>query len=34
LGVAPERCMVFEDGVPGVEAAKAAGMQWIRVDLL
>ncbi len=34
LGVAPDRCMVFEDGVPGVEAAKAAGMQWIRVDQL
>lgn len=32
LGVAPERCMVFEDGVPGVEAAKAAGMSWVRVD--
>lgn len=32
LGVKPEACIVFEDGDPGVEAAKAAGMKWIRVD--
>ena len=32
LGVAPEKCMVFEDGVPGTKAAEAAGMKWIRVD--
>ena len=32
LGVQPERCVVFEDGVPGVQAAEAAGMQWIRID--
>src|SRR5690606_11388761 len=32
LGVQPERCVVFEDGVPGVQAAEAAGMDWIRVD--
>lgn len=29
----PERCFVFEDGVPGVEAAKSAGMSWVRIDL-
>jgi HAD superfamily hydrolase (TIGR01509 family) len=32
LGVAPETCLVFEDGLPGVQAAEAAGMHWIRVD--
>ncbi len=34
LGVDPSRCLVFEDGLPGVEAAKAAGMHWIRIDQL
>lgn len=32
LGVDPSRCLVFEDGNPGVQAAVAAGMQWIRID--
>ena len=32
LNVDPAKCMVFEDGVPGVEAAIAAGMDWVRVD--
>ncbi|MHC2991842.1 phosphatase [Pontibacter sp. HJ8] len=32
LGVAPGYCLVFEDGAPGVQAAEAAGMRWIRVD--
>lgn len=32
LGVKPEECLVFEDADPGIEAAKAAGMQWVKVD--
>jgi len=32
LGVPPEKCVVFEDGQPGIEAARAAGMRWVFID--
>ena len=31
LGVTPERCRVYEDGEPGIEAARRAGMECIDV---
>jgi beta-phosphoglucomutase family hydrolase len=31
MGVEPQRCLVFEDAEPGMRAAEAAGMQWVRV---
>jgi beta-phosphoglucomutase family hydrolase len=31
MGVPPARCLVFEDAVPGIKAAEAAGMQWVHV---
>ena len=31
LGVSPKHCLVFEDSVPGVQAARSAGMQVISV---
>ena len=31
MGVAPARCLVFEDALPGIQAAAAAGMQWVHV---
>ena len=31
MGVPPAKCLVFEDAVPGIQAAEAAGMKWVRV---
>lgn len=31
LGVAPESCLVFEDTDMGIQAAQAAGMNWVKV---
>ncbi len=32
MGVAPQDCLVFEDGQLGIEAAERAGMPWVFVD--
>lgn len=34
MGVAPDECVVFEDTAIGIEAAKAAGMDWVLVPSL
>lgn len=34
LGVAPERCVVMEDAVAGVQAAKAGGMRCVAVSFV
>jgi HAD superfamily hydrolase (TIGR01509 family) len=31
LGIAAEKCLVFEDTQMGIDAAQAAGMAWVRV---
>jgi HAD superfamily hydrolase (TIGR01509 family) len=31
LGIAPQDCLVFEDSDMGIQAAKAAGMAWVKV---
>ncbi len=33
LGIAPADCLVFEDAQPGIEAARTAGMAWVKVPL-
>ena len=31
MGVEPARCLVFDDGAPGIRAAIAAGMSYVQV---
>jgi beta-phosphoglucomutase family hydrolase len=31
IGVVPEKCLVFEDAEPGMRAAEAAGMKYVKV---
>lgn len=32
MGIEPARCLVIEDGELGIEAARRAGMDWVRVE--
>jgi HAD superfamily hydrolase (TIGR01509 family) len=32
MGIPPEDCLVLEDGQSGIDAAKAAGMDWVFVS--
>lgn len=34
MGVAPFDCLVIEDGALGIEAARRAGMDWVKVETL
>lgn len=32
MGIAPRDCLVIEDGALGIEAARRAGMDWVKVE--
>jgi HAD superfamily hydrolase (TIGR01509 family) len=34
MGVAPQDCLVIEDGALGIEAARRAGMDWVKVETI